>query len=33
MASNQKVDKFAEQQDFISQQVKANGQAVAQLTL
>lgn len=33
MASNQKVDKFAAQQEFISQQVKANGHAVAQLTL
>jgi hypothetical protein len=33
MANNQKVDNFATQQDFISQQVNANGHGVAQLTL
>ena len=33
MASNKRVDMFAAQQDLISQQVKASGHAVAQLTL
>ena len=33
METTQKVDRFSTEQDFISQQVKANGQAVARLTL
>lgn len=32
-ANNQKVDKCAREQQFIAQQVRANGQAVAQLTV
>ena len=31
--NNKKVDKCAAEQQFIAQQVRANGQAVAQLTL
>jgi hypothetical protein len=33
LEATQKVDKFATQQDFISQQVKANAQVVARLTI
>jgi len=31
--NNKKVDKCSAEQQFIAQQVRANGQAVAQLTL
>ena len=31
--NNKKVDKCAAEQQFVAQQVRANGQAVAQLTL